>query len=75
MNLSEKQEKLAIEIAYALDDMESIQWHRTTVVTYSEEFLRSKLQRVLSMSPDKIRVSRAALYNSLVQGHAKRFRS
>jgi hypothetical protein len=75
MNLSEKQERLAVEIAHALDDMDSLQWHRQIVATYSETHLRSKLQKSLSMPESQVRVSRAALYNSLVQGYGKRPRS
>jgi hypothetical protein len=68
MNLSQKQEKLALEIAHALDDMDSLQSHRKMVITYSEKYLRSKLTKVLSIPNYQIRKSRGALYTSLVQG-------
>lgn len=67
MNLTREQEKLALEIAHALDDMESIQWHRKMVARYSEEYLRSKLNKVLAMPESKIQKSRGALYNSLLR--------
>lgn len=66
MNLTEKQERLAKEIAHALDDMDSIQWHRKIVATYSEDHLRKKLQKALSTPQEKIYSSRAALYNWLL---------
>lgn len=71
MNLSQEQEKLAVEIAHALNDMGSIQSHRKMVNTYSEEYLRDKLMKALSMPEHKIRKSRGALYTSLVQGYGR----
>jgi len=72
MNLSQKQEKLALEIAHALGDMDSLQSHRNMVATYSEKHLRSKLVKVLSIPDHQIRKSRGALYTSLVQGFKSR---
>lgn len=74
MNLSQEQEKLALEIAHALDDMDSLQAHRKMVATYSEKHLRSKLTKVLSIPESQIRKSRGALFTSLVQGYVNRFR-
>jgi hypothetical protein len=74
MNLPEEKERLAIEIAHALDDMDSIQSHRIMVSRYSEEYLRKKLLKVLSVPTSQIRKSRGALYTSLVQGNGKGFR-
>ncbi|MBA3830162.1 MAG: hypothetical protein H0X33_14580 [Taibaiella sp.] len=75
MTLSEHQERLALEIAHALEDMDSLQSHRKMVATYSEDYLRTKLTKALSMPQTQIRVSRGALYTSLVQGYGKRTRS
>ncbi len=75
MNLTPKQEQLAVEIAHALDDMDSLQSHRKMVGTYSEEYLRSKLNKVLSIPADQIYKSRGALYTSLVQGYGRRSRN
>lgn len=72
MNLTPQQEKLAIEIAHALDDMDSVQSHRKMVTMYSESYLREKLMKALSMPEHKIRKSRGALYTSLVQGYGAR---
>lgn len=69
MNLSQEQEKLALEIAHALDDMDSLQAHRKLVAMYSEDHLRKKLNKVLSIPASQIRKSRGALYTSLVQGY------
>ena len=72
MNLTEKQERLAIEIAHALDDMDSIQWHRQMVTTYSEEYLRKKLLKVLAIPQNQVLTTRGAIYNSLVQKYGGR---
>jgi hypothetical protein len=63
-----KKEKLAREIAEALNDMDSLAMHRQFVEQYSEEFLRKNLHKALATSQKKIRKSRAALYVFLVQG-------
>lgn len=74
MNLSDQQEKLAIEIAHALEDMDSLQSHRKMVATYSEKHLRKCLLKTLSVPSNQIRVSKGALYTTLVQGNARRSR-
>ena len=74
MNLSQAQEKLAVEIAHALGDMDSLQSHRRMVATYSEEYLRKKLTKTLSIPESQIRKSRGALYTTLVQGYGSRTR-
>jgi hypothetical protein len=73
--LTEKQERLAIEIAHTLDDMDSLQSHRKMVATYSEDYLRGKLAKALAIPENQIRKSRGALYTSLVQGYGKRPRN
>lgn len=64
-----QQQKLAREIAEALDDMDALMLHEKFVRKYSEEYLRRILMRVLSMPDDSIRKSRGALYTSLVQNN------
>ncbi len=61
-----KQEKLAREIATALNDMHAYKMHLSFVNKYSEAYLREKLNRVMSMPDEKIRTTRARLYTSLV---------
>ena len=75
MNLTPEQEKLALEIAHALNDMDALQSHRKMVGMYSEKHLRSKLMKTLSVPESQIRRSRGALYTSLVQGYGNRFRN
>lgn len=75
MNLTPQQEKLALEIAHALGDMDSLQAHRKMVATFSEEHLRNKLTKVLSIPESQIRKSRGALFTSLVQGYGNRSRN
>lgn len=62
-----KHEKLAREIATALDDLDALQLHEKFVRKYSEEYLRRILNRVLSIPEQNIRRSRGALFTSLVQ--------
>jgi len=61
-----KNEALAQEIAEALDDTDSLAFHRKCVARYPEEFLRRQLARALAVPEDKVRTTRARLYNSLV---------
>jgi hypothetical protein len=75
MNLLPEQEKLALEIANALDDMEALQVHRRLVCKYSEEYLRKRLTKALAVPHSQIRKSRGALYTSLVQGYGSYPRS
>ncbi len=59
--------KLAREIAYALDDMKSLGAYEMLTKQYSEAWLREVLQKVLSISEDKILKSRGALFTSIVK--------
>jgi len=63
---TQKEEKLAREIADALDDNESLTMHIAFSEKYSEGFLRKTLQRVLSIPEAQIRKTRGALYTFLV---------
>jgi len=62
-----KEEKLAREIADALDDNDSISVHIGFAEKYSEGFLRKTLQKVLSLPENQIRKTRGALFTYLVQ--------
>jgi len=62
-----KNEQLAQEIAQALDDMDSLAFHRKMVRLHSEEFLRRQLARALAIPAHKVEHSRARLYNSFVR--------
>ena len=64
---TQKEEKLAREIADALDDMGSLPVHIGFVEKYSETFLRKTLQKVLSLPQDQIRKTRGALFTYLVK--------
>lgn len=70
MELTSHEKKLAIEIAQILDDIDSVEFHKILVRQYSESFLREKLAVVLKTPKEKIRTSRAAYYNYLVNTHA-----
>ncbi len=70
MELTPHEEKLAVEIAEILDDMDSVEFHKILVKQYSESFLREKLAIVLKIPKDRIKTSRAAYYNYLVNTHA-----
>jgi hypothetical protein len=61
-----KEERLAREIADALNDNESLAIHITFAKKYSEAFLRKILQKVLSIPEDQIRKTRGALFTYLV---------
>ncbi len=66
-----KQEKLAQELADALNDHDSIQFYRDCALKYSEDFLRKKLQKTLSVPEDQIRKTRGALFTYLIRDHAR----
>ena len=70
--MSTKQTALAYELADALDDKKSLDFYLALVQKFSEEFLREKLQFVMSTPEHKISRSRAAYFNYLVTKHGKR---
>ena len=70
MEYTSQEEKLAIEIAEALDDVKSLKTHLLFAKQYSESFLREKLEIVLKTPKEDIRKSRAAYYTYLVTQHA-----
>ena len=64
--MSTKEEKLAHEIATALDDLVALPIYEKFTKKYSEQFLRKILQRVLSIPEKDIRKTRGALFTYLV---------
>jgi len=72
MNDYSKNEELAQYIAHALDDIDSIIWHRKMVRLHPKEFLLQKLNHVLSRPDHKIDTTRARLYNTLVNNGPSR---
>lgn len=66
-----KEERLAREIADALNDNDSLTVHIDFVQKYSEAFLRKTLQRVLSIPEAQIRKTRGALFTYLVTQNGK----
>lgn len=64
MEITEREKKLAREIAEILDDMDALKYHEDLVRQYSESYLREKLAKTLATK--NIRKNRAALYVYLV---------
>jgi hypothetical protein len=58
--------QLAHEIANALNDKISLSFYLRCTKKYSHRLLRDNLNKVLSISKEKIRTSRGALFNHLV---------
>lgn len=69
MNQSEETQ-FAYELAEALNDREAIQMYLSYVHRFSEALLREILVKVLSVPENKIRKTRGALFNYLIQQHA-----
>lgn len=63
--------KLAKEIAYTLNDMDSLALHIQYAQRYQEAFLRKTLAKVMSIDERKIKRSRAALYTFLINQHSR----
>ena len=64
--MSTNEEKLAREIAIALDDLVALPIYEKFATKYSEGFLRKILQKVLSVPEKDIRKTRGALFTYLV---------
>jgi hypothetical protein len=64
-----KKNKLAWELAEALNDREAIDIYQKFTEKYQPEFLRETLNKVMSVPEDKIRQSRGALFTYLVNRH------
>ena len=66
-----KEERLAREIADALNDMDALPLYTSFAQKYSESHLRRILQKVLSIPEAQIRKTRGALFTYLIgQTHA-----
>ena len=61
-----KENKLAREIADALDDLVALRIYEKFTQKYSEQHLRKILQKVLSVPEKDIRKTRGALFTYLV---------
>jgi hypothetical protein len=58
--------QLANEIARTLNDPEALPLYLKYARRYKEEFLRSRLERVMKVDQKKIRTSRGALFTYLI---------
>ena len=68
----ENQKQLAYELADELEDQKGLPFYITLIQKYPEFLLRQILSEVKAVPDEKIRKSRAALFNYLVQKHAKK---
>jgi len=57
---------LANEIASTLKDPEALPLYLQYTRKYNEDFLRSRLKRVMQVDQEKIRTSRGALFTYLI---------
>lgn len=64
------QTQLAYELAEALNDQEAIQMYLAYTQRFPEDLLREILTKVLAVPDYKIRKTRGALFNYLIQQHA-----
>ena len=69
-----KAELLALDLATALDDIKALPLYISYVRKYPEQLLRRVLGVVMEIPPEKVKKSRGALFNFLVQkyGHQKK---
>ena len=65
----ENKNELALEIAEALNDIDSLQLFITFAERYPEEYLRKVLEKVLAIPQDRIKKTRGALFTFLVKQH------
>lgn len=66
-----KQELLAMDLAAGLDDEANLRFYFSVCRKYPEEFLRETYGRVREIPLNKIKKSRGALFNYLIQKHEK----
>ena len=72
-NMSQTDEtQFAYELAEALNDQEAIQMYIAYTNRFPEPLLREMLVKVLSVPDHKIRKTRGALFNYLIQQHARK---
>lgn len=58
---------LAKELAKGLNDMDGLSFYKSVCKRHSKQILYELYAKVLAIPEDKIRVSRGALFNSLLQ--------
>ena len=66
-----EKEVLAVDIAYKLSDLPNIPLYISYANKYPESLLRKALGEALEIPLSKIRKTRGALFNHLVQKYAK----
>lgn len=66
---NDTEERLALELARRLNDEESLPFFLGITKRYSEPFLRKLLDQTLAVPAERIRKSRGALFNWLLQRH------
>lgn len=67
-----EESQLAYELAEALNDQDAIQMYIAYVNRFPEPLLREILVKVLTVPDHKIRKTRGALFNYLIQQHASK---
>lgn len=65
------QELLAVDLARGLDDSENLAFYLHCTKHYPEPILRSLFSKVKNVPAEKIKKSRGALFNYLIQKYAK----
>jgi hypothetical protein len=75
MNKEQNIHPIAIELAEALHDTDSLMFYQGLAEQYAESLLKETLKKVLEVPNDKIKRSRAAYFNYLMQqhGHKKKY--
>lgn len=68
---NQNENKLAYEIASALNDKEALPVYMSFTRKYQEEFLRKILTRVMSIPQEKIKRTRGALFTYLINQNGK----
>jgi len=64
-----REELLAWDLAAALDDEKGLPFYIFCAKRYPEAFLRAVLGRVMEIPENRIKKSRGALFNYIVQSH------
>ncbi len=66
-----REELLGRDLAAGLDDEENLRFYLSVCRKYPEEFLRKTYSQVKQIPEKKIKKSRGALFNYLIQKHDK----
>ena len=66
-----REELLALDLASALSDTKGLRLYLSYAKRYPESLLRKVLGEVKEIPEERIRKSRAALFNHIVRKHAK----